>query len=155
MKECPNCGEILGDALEQCFNCRYNFKYKQVMSKEDEQKLKANIKEQMARREEQMARREQQEEEQRRNNPFYEYKVVIVNNLADGQVDYGRIQAELDAHASLGWRLHSVFNNELGKTSTAVSVGFMGSSVNATIDQTVIIFERCIKAGTEAGSDYV
>ncbi|MDE7269925.1 MAG: DUF4177 domain-containing protein [Acetatifactor sp.] len=144
MKECPNCGEMLGDTMEVCFNCSYSFKYGQVVRKGEEKQAEKDMKE----RKELQVLREQQEEEQRRNNPFYEYKVVIVNNLADGQVDYGRIQAELDAHASLGWRLHSVFNNELGKTSTAVAIGFMGSSVNATIDQTVIIFERCIKAGT-------
>lgn len=145
MKECPNCREMLGDTMEVCFNCSYNFKYGQVVRKGEEKQAEKDIKE----RKVLQALREQEAEAQRLKNALYEYKVVVVNNLADGQVDRRRIQEELDAHAGMGWRLHWVFNNELGKTSTAVAIGFMGSSVNATIDQTVIIFERCIKAGTE------
>lgn len=56
------------------------------------------------------------------------------------------MQTALDEYAEKGWRLHSIFNNELGKTSSAVSIGIIGTSVNATIDQTVMILERCIKA---------
>lgn len=141
MKECPNCGEMLGDTMEVCFNCSYNFKYGQVVRKGEEKQAEKEIKERKA-------LQEQEAEAQRLKNPLYEYKTVVVYNLADGQVNLEQIQAELDAHAKQGWRLHLVFNNELGKTSSAVTIGFMGSSVNATIDQTVIIFERCIKAGT-------
>ena len=127
MRECPNCGEMLGDTMEVCFNCSYSFKYGQVVRKGKEQDLEVQI----------------------LKNPLYQYEVVVVNNFSDGQFDGGQIQSELAAHAKQGWRLHSVFNNEIGKTSTAVAIGFVGTSVNATIDQTVIIFERCIKAGTD------
>ncbi len=34
MKTCPNCGELVGDTAEVCFNCNYNFFYKSVMSRE-------------------------------------------------------------------------------------------------------------------------
>lgn len=38
MKTCPNCGELVGDSAEVCFNCNYNFFYKSVMSREVIQK---------------------------------------------------------------------------------------------------------------------
>ena len=40
MKTCPNCGELIGDTAEVCFNCNYNFFYKSVMSREVIQKEK-------------------------------------------------------------------------------------------------------------------
>lgn len=32
MKTCPCCGEILGDSLEICFHCKYNFRYGRVVT---------------------------------------------------------------------------------------------------------------------------
>lgn len=34
MKTCPNCGELIGDSVDRCFNCNYSFKYKSVIKKE-------------------------------------------------------------------------------------------------------------------------
>jgi uncharacterized protein YbjQ (UPF0145 family) len=35
MKTCPNCNEILGDSVNDCFNCRYSFVYKRVITQEE------------------------------------------------------------------------------------------------------------------------
>lgn len=129
MKTCPNCGELVGDSVELCFKCKYNFEFGCITATEEE-------KNQM----------QQKKRTQLQHNPFFEYQVVIVNNLETGEINQVKIQDELDLWSSKGWKLHSIFNNELGKTSSTISIGFLGANVNATIDQTVIIFERCIKA---------
>lgn len=38
MKTCPNCNELVGDNADVCFNCNYNFKYGNVVSRETIQK---------------------------------------------------------------------------------------------------------------------
>ncbi|MBD5521599.1 MAG: DUF4177 domain-containing protein [Lachnospiraceae bacterium] len=156
MKTCPECGEILGDSVEMCFNCYYNFKLKRKITKderEENNKKQAEIESQKAEIESQKAEIERQKTNEKRfqlsKNPLFEYKVVIVNNLETGEINQIQMKTALDTWSEQGWRLHSVFNNELGKTSSSVSVGFLGTTVNATIDQTVLIFERCIKAGTD------
>lgn len=35
MKSCPNCGELLGDRVDQCFNCNYSFILKRVITMEE------------------------------------------------------------------------------------------------------------------------
>jgi uncharacterized protein YbjQ (UPF0145 family) len=35
MKTCPNCKEILGDSVKECFNCRYSFIYNRVITQEE------------------------------------------------------------------------------------------------------------------------
>lgn len=140
MKTCPNCNEIIGDSAQVCFNCNYNFLYKRVLTKDEQKQLekdKENIKK----------IRQEEADIQILKNPLYEYQVVIVNNLETGEINQIQLQTALNTYAENGWKLHSVFNNELGKTSSSVAIGFLGSSVNATIDQTVLIFERCIKSG--------
>lgn len=139
MKTCPNCNEIIGDSVETCFNCNYNFKYKMVLTKGKLKELN----------EKGVSERIHQQEDaivQISKNPMFEYKVVIVNNLADGQIDQSQLQYTLDAYSIKGWKLHSIFNNELGKTSSTVSLGIIGTNINATIDQTILIFERCNKS---------
>ena len=170
MKTCPECGELLGDSVEVCFGCHYNFQLKRKMTKDEreeqrqkqieierqkaeEERRKGEEKRQKAEEERQKAEEERLKVDERRvqisnqisKNPFYEYQVIVVDNLKNGEIDKNKIQRELNEWSTKGWKLHSVFNNELGKTLTAVHVGFLGASVNATIDETILIFERCIK----------
>lgn len=35
MKECPNCGELLGDNAEKCFKCRYDFILKRIITQDE------------------------------------------------------------------------------------------------------------------------
>lgn len=32
MKYCPNCGEILGDSVKECFKCHYNYSFGRVLT---------------------------------------------------------------------------------------------------------------------------
>lgn len=145
MKTCPHCGELLGDSLDTCFNCMYSFELNKIITNEEK------IEFQQKKREDEKTKleiKENQKSIQLPKNPLFEYHVSIVNNLDTGEIDHTRLQLVLDTWSEKGWRLHSIFNNELGKTSSSVSIGILGSNVNATIDQTVLIFERCIKAST-------
>lgn len=35
MKTCPNCGELLGDSVKDCFKCHFNFEVKRVLTSEE------------------------------------------------------------------------------------------------------------------------
>ena len=157
MKTCPKCGEILGDSISVCFNCRYDFIKKRVitgdeLSEQRNQKMKEQNKkfEEERLREEQKIEEEKLREEQKKiqltKNPLFEYKVVSIMDLPTGASDDANIQKALNIWSQQGWRLHTIYTNEIGKTSSAASIGGFGGGVNATIDQTVLIFERCIKA---------
>jgi len=126
MKSCPNCGELVGDSVEICFNCNYNFDLHTVMknstidSKDEESRLALN--------------------------PQYEYEVVVIPDRSSGEVDTDQLRRTLSSYASVHWRLHSVFTNECGKNAMSAAVSGIGFGTNATIDQTVLIFERCVRA---------
>lgn len=128
MKTCPNCGELLGDSVTECFNCQYSYTYKKVITKNEQ------IEESRLR------------QAQLSKNPLFEYELVVINDLSNGQVDSQKIQAALDEWSGKGWRLHSIYSSEIGKNTTGISVAGFGSMTNATIDQTILVFERCIKA---------
>lgn len=112
MKICPNCGELLGDSVKECFKCHCNYAYE-------------------------AQKKEEAKREQLSKNQLFEYKVIIIEDLPSGEVDNMKIQRTLDEWSEKGWRLHSIYSSEIGKNAIAV--------VNATINQTVMIFERCIK----------
>ncbi len=145
MKTCPECGEILGDSINVCFKCRYDFKYKRVItSTEAADRREERIKQQNKLIEEAKLR-EEQKGIQLAKNPLFEYQVITVDDLSTGQADQGSIQKVLSEWSEKGWRLHTIFTNEIGKSSTAASIGGFGTGTNATIDQTILVFERCIK----------
>lgn len=114
--------------------------------------------EEAQRRQEEERRRIQQEEAARRRaaaaeaaarelaaakmlNDLYEYDIEIIANKSDGTVDSYSIRTAIAEHAKLGWRLHTMYSNEVGKNSSS----YMGSGTNATICQDVLVFERRIE----------
>lgn len=145
MKTCPKCGEILGDSVDVCFKCRYDFRYKRVITNEEFVEQRERQIEQQNKYIEDAKIREEQKKIQLAKNPLYEYDVVVINDLSNGQVDDEKIQRILNEWAENGWKLHSIFTNEIGKSSMSTSIAGFGSGINATIDQTVLVFERCIK----------
>ena len=166
MKTCPNCQELLGDGVAKCFNCGWDFEHPEEneKAKERERIRLENIKkaeEERKRLEEEMERnrivrqREEMEAKLRRQqehnqavllcNPVYEYDVQYVYDKASGAANIEEIQRLLNDYASKRWRLHTIYVNELGKNSSSVSIGGASSGTNATIDQTVLIFERQIQ----------
>lgn len=153
MKTCPKCKELIGDNVNECFKCHYNFSYGRIITQEErkkerekEQKLYEQKKISEQQKNEQIKLFQQQMEEQIKNNPLYEYETIVINDNSDGTVNTKQIQDTLLEYSKAGWRLHSIFTNEIGKSTVGAFIGFIGSNVNATIDQTIIIFERCIKA---------
>lgn len=77
--------------------------------------------------------------EQINKNPMYEYKVETISDSAVlGKFPKEQLQTLLRNYAITGWRLHSAFTNEIGKNAVL--------GINSTINETILIFERCIKA---------
>lgn len=145
MKVCPHCGELLGESVKQCFNCYYDYSYGRVLTSEERSGRRENDEKEQQKALEEKEKALKLQEEQIKNNSLYQYKTVVLNDLPTGEIDSNALQMTLTQYAFDGWKLHSVFTNEIGKCATAIFVGFLGSSVNATIDQTILIFERCIR----------
>ena len=78
-------------------------------------------------------------------NPLYEYAVETVRDHNDGSADTASIRMILSRYASRGWRLHKTMVNEIGRTSSSSSVAGYTNGTNATIEETILIFERCVK----------
>ena len=97
--------------------------------------------------EKQLAVSEEVKIKQLKINPIYEYVTFVLNDNADGTINEFLLQKTLLAFSKQGWRLHTIFTNEIGKTSTGAVVPLVGVSINATIDQTILVFERCIRSG--------
>ena len=69
---------------------------------------------------------------------LYEYKVVTVLNENHGCVDTKRMTELINMSAIEGWRLHTVYSNELGKNALRV----FGLEIHSTACEDVLIFER-------------
>ena len=138
MKTCPNCKELVGDNVESCFNCNYNFVLKRVPGYEETvgEKVAAEKK-----------KREEEREELIKSAPHYEYTVARVLDNRDGSTNQTQLQSVLMEYAGDGWKLHSVITNELGKNSNSVGIGGMKSGTNASIDEILLIFERMVSRG--------
>jgi len=74
-------------------------------------------------------------------NEFYEYDVVTIINHNHGTIDREHMMRVLTDYATRGWRLHSVYSNELGKNALSV----LGYGVNSTACEDVLIFERRVQ----------
>ena len=140
MKTCPKCKELVGDNVESCFNCNYNFILKRMPSYEETIELKENV----------AATKKKQEEEREeliRSVPHYEYTVARVLDNRNGSTNQEKLQSVLTEYAMEGWKLHSVITNEIGKNISAVSIGGITGGTNATVDEIILIFERMVSKG--------
>lgn len=156
MKECPNCKELVGDDVDVCFNCGYSYIYKRVLS-QSERKISQQNEQQKINNEIAAYERKIKEEQGMRErakiqidkNPLYEYKFIVSLDKNDGRIDSNNIENILRTHSSNGWRLHTIFTNEIGKESTMGGFGGFSSSTNATRNEIVMVFERCIRKEIE------
>lgn len=73
-------------------------------------------------------------------NEFYEYDVVTIINENHGTIDKKKMMQILSDHAKNGWRLHTIYSNELGKNALMI----LGFGINSTACEDVLIFERRI-----------
>lgn len=140
MKTCPKCKELVGDNVDSCFNCNYNFILKRVPSYEETIEFQENI----------AAVKKKQEEERIeliKSAPRYEYTTARIIDNADGSTNQMQLQSVLMEYANAGWKLHSVITNEIGKNVSSVSIGGFTGSTNATMDEVILIFERMISRG--------
>ena len=78
-------------------------------------------------------------------NAVYEYAVESIQDYSDGSANIPLIRMVISDYASKGWRLHKTMVNEIGRTSQSSGGGGITTGTNATIDETILIFERCIK----------
>lgn len=181
MKTCPNCGELIGDNVDSCFKCKYDFRHRRVVSQEerikqreeyqrhidslsaerdrklaDEAKIKQEFEEHMKELDlksyyayrEHSVYREKADTLAPFLNDVYEYDVVAVSDGSHGIPSLKLIQSVLDEHAKACWRLVCVTTNEIGKNSSVIGIGPLASGVNATVDATLLIFERRIFSPT-------
>lgn len=68
----------------------------------------------------------------------YEYEVETLQNT--GKVNVQEMREILNQYAAKGWKLHTIYSNELGENSVSLA----GMGVNAVKCQDVLIFERRI-----------
>lgn len=69
---------------------------------------------------------------------LYEYEVETILNEEHGRVDAKRMTELINKRAREGWKLHTVYSNELGKNALKV----LGLVENSTACEDVLIFER-------------
>lgn len=136
MKTCPKCKELVGDNVESCFNCNYNFILKRVPSYEETIELKENVAATKKKREE-------EREELIRSAPHYEYTVARVLDNRNGSTNQEKLQSALTEYVMEGWKLYSVITNDI----SAISIGGITGSTNATVDEIILIFERMVSKG--------
>ena len=129
LKKCPVCKKNVNYDTEICSDCGYAFNVIDMMEYQEIAKIyNARL-------------------EQIKKNPYYEYDYVVVPNLSDGSTNKERIKEVITSHAMQGWRLVTMYSNELGKNTMGVAVGGVGGGTNTTMCEDVMVFERCIKAG--------
>lgn len=160
MKRCPKCNELIGDNADICFNCKYDFVSKKIVSdsiisqreqqrianarQKQEQRIasaKAKIDQQAEANYSFQVARDAELNSKLQINDIYEYDIVAVKDKSSGEIDIISLQRELETHGKEGWHLVNTVTNELGVNGVSVA----GFSTNTTIEETILIFERCIK----------
>lgn len=119
-KICPVCNRKLSYESKICSECGFDFDNQQLSFSNSE-----------------IAKVYNRRIEQIKNNPFYEYDFVVIPNNHDGSVDKEKILKIIKEHSLQGWRIVTMYSNEIGKNSIV--------GVNATACEDIILFERCIK----------
>ena len=130
--ECPKCGEILTEEMEGmgvCFYCGCNI----------QEMISEKLREQEARATQSKYRSAWFGEGPEDGKKYFQYKTVAIPDKADGRADVEAMEKSMNELGLEGWRLVNVFSNEIGKNSEYIG---MYRELNATIDETVLIFER-------------
>ena len=123
---CPNCGEILTEEMKEtgiCFSCGCNI---QEISERN------------------MYRATWNQDSSSDKGKYFKYKTVRILDKPDGSTDTEEIENTLNKLGFEGWRLVSILSNELGKNSESLTLSGVTTGTNATIDETILIFERIV-----------
>lgn len=147
MKTCPGCGEILGDSVNSCFNCNYNYTLGRIVTSEERELEKQRQLQMQEEKEKSRKKKEQLRKTQLSKNPLFEYQTVVISDCTDGRPDAGEIQNTLDKWSDEGWRLHSIVNTEIGNTLRDLLVRdrvevMLSLSKLPPMNQIIMIFER-------------
>lgn len=124
-KVCPICQKRVTYESSTCTSCGYVFKEDVLVSLNEIAEIYNN------------------RIEQYKKNPYYEYDYIVVQNKGDGSTDKEKIAKIIKEHSFQGWRLVTMYSNEIGKNALAVG----GVGANSTMCEDILLFERCIKAG--------
>lgn len=118
---CPICGQLITSTTEICPHCDAILKNSPTRGQNELVNIYNNRFEQYLK------------------NSMYEYKIeTVMDSAVLGKFDQDNTQHIINNYAMNGWRLHTAFTNEVVKNAAL--------GINATINQTILIFERCIKA---------
>lgn len=125
MIKCPRCGMWNEEYTERCVACNT------TLELTDEQKRELIL--------------EDRQKVIEKYGKIYEYQVerIVDNNRGATNIDI--MEQTIFRMAIDGWRLHTVFTNELGRNQQTFSGHGMANGTNETIDEVVLIFEREIK----------
>ena len=146
---CPKCGKKNSDRAANCFSCGINLKaVEEEIRKQEELRRQRETVSRIS----DEARSADLTEKIKLNN-LYEYDVVTITDKSTGAMDVVSLRKVLSEHGKMGWRLVNSFTNEIGVNSSSTSFAGYTSGTNATIDQTILIFERCIKRASLSSSD--
>ncbi len=125
------------EKIKQCFYKRIDTRFNAVTGYEMKEYLRKEMEEQ--------EKEIQHVEYAKSFNEFYEYDVVTIINENHGTIDKQEMMRILSEHTKNGWKLHTIYSNELGKNA----LGILGLGVNATACEDVLIFERRVKEPNE------
>ena len=78
-----------------------------------------------------------------RRNRKMEYAVETVRDRDNGGADESALSDVLSMYGEKGWRLKFCFTDEVGVESHSATVAGYTTGTNATINEIVLIFERC------------
>lgn len=120
-KSCPICSKKSSYECEICSECGYVFVANEVIYTTKD-----------------IAEIHNHKAEHIKNNPLYEYDYVVIPNNSNGAVNQEQIKKVIQEHARQGWRIVTMYSNEIGKNAIA--------GINATACEDIILFERCIKS---------
>lgn len=149
LKKCPNCNELVGENVRECFNCHYDFILKRTKTNQDiEDERKTRQEEELKKKINDKKKIESLEavSDTIRKNALYEYKTEYIKDFETGEPNTDLIDRTLIKYAEAGWKLHTIVVNEIGKVASTAGFGGMSAGTNATINVTIMVFERCIKA---------
>lgn len=112
--------------------------------KYEEEMVKFKIEERKREIENETQRKKDEIDRVTKINDIYEYDMVIIKDKMTGEIDYESIYKVLAEKSEMGWRLVNTFTNEIGKNSSMFGASGISAGTNSTIDQVIMIFERCV-----------
>lgn len=134
--KCPACNHVLNEYEINnlwCTTCNKRFGSKEEIFSLNEEWVRQQA--------ENKAIEEQRQEYGLKQIGHYEYDVETVLNVDHGRTDKDSLRDILNTRARAGWKLHTMYSNELGKDAIKV----LGFGLNSTVCEDVLIFERQIE----------